>query len=164
MMLLATRCSGSSSDMPLPPQVAKGVTTECRPCARYHFDMEAARMKAELDSAAGAGGDGAGDLGGARLDGDALMHSISGLRGEPIGQDKAEYGCDVLSQARLHLRCICLQGKARLSVSATSSRPSGPSFGRQAQHERPRRMREFHGREPFLDAGTARLGLVWCLA
>ena len=69
--------------------------------ARYHFDMEAARMKAELDAAAGGGGAGVGDLGGARLDGgDALMRGIGGLRGDPAGQGKAEYECDVLSQVR----------------------------------------------------------------
>lgn len=77
-------------------------------------------MKAELDGAAGAGGAGVGDLGGARLDGgDALMRSIGGLRGEPAGQGKAEYECDVLSQARPCLGC----------------------FGPQAHHEGPHGMK-----------------------
>ena len=77
-------------------------------------------MKAELDAAAGAGGAGVGDLGGARLDGgDALMRGIGGLRGDPAGQGKAEYECDVLSQARPHLGWSCVQ----------------------AQHERPHGMK-----------------------
>ncbi|KAK9831303.1 hypothetical protein WJX81_000290 [Elliptochloris bilobata] len=66
----------------------------------YHFDVEAARMKAELDGGAAGAGGGEGDLGGGHMDGgDALMQGMTGLRAEVAGHGKAEYECDVLAQA-----------------------------------------------------------------
>ncbi len=65
---------------------------------RYHYDMEAARMKAELDGEAGAGCPG-GDPGALPL-GSALARSMSGLRQDAGCAGKADYECDVLAQAR----------------------------------------------------------------